>query len=128
MKYADSFEWIETFSKTNYVTPQYSDWFDVGFANELISDGEWYMADRDGTATVIVTVERYKPYSSNADILTAHTTVQADGTTQNEKTGSSVGAGTVVIGARVRYKFVLGGTWTGDVTCKVSLKLYAKRN
>ena len=128
MKYADSYEWDETFSKTNATATQYSGWFEVDFANELISDGEFIMGTRDGAATLIVTIERYVPYSANATVLTAHATVQADATTQNEKTGSAVGAGTTVIGTRVRYVFTLGGSWAGNVTCSVALKLYAKRN
>ena len=128
MKYSDSIEWTETFSASNLVATQYSTpWFEVDFANELISDGEFIMASRDGSATLVVDVERYSPYSANTAILT-HTTVQADGTTQDEQEDSSVGAGTMVIGTRVRYVFTLGGVWSGNVTCAVALKLYAKRN
>ena len=128
MKYADSYEWTETFDSSNLTATQYSTpWFDVDFANELISDGEFIMATISGSATLDVDVERYSPYSANSVIL-SHTQVTANGTTQDEQDDSSIGAGTAIIGTRVRYVFTLGGTWTGTVTCSVKLKLIAKRN
>ncbi len=128
MKYSDSYEWSETFSASNLVATQYSTpWFEVDFANELISDGEFVMASRDGSALLDVDVERYSPYSANTAIL-SHTQIAGNGTTQDEQEDSSIGAGTMVIGTRVRYVFTLGGTWSGNVTCSVALKLYAKRN
>lgn len=128
MKYEDSWLFTATYSADNLTTPQYSPWFDVGFANSFISNGKFVMASRSGTATCDVDIERMRdPYDSNAEIG-SHTQIAADGTTYHEVSGSAVGAGTDVIGHRIRYKITLGGTWTGTVTCAITMKFYAKRH
>ena len=131
MKYVDDWEEFTevTFDADNLTTPQYlTDWMDVSWANELFSDATMTMASRDGTATLILSLEHYCKYAANTATGLAHTTMQSDTTTTEEITASARGAGTAKIRTHVRYKVVLGGTWTGNVTCTVKAKLTAKRN
>lgn len=129
MIYANSWNLYEvTFDATNLTTPQYlTDWMDVSWANELFSDATITMATRSGTATLILSIEHNCKYATNTEVL-AHTTMQSDTTTTEETTISARGVGTAKIRTKVRYKVVLGGTWTGTVSCTVEARLVAKRN
>lgn len=125
MNYTNSFEYSLSLSSTEHDADYYSGWFDVGFANQLISNEKAVMAN-DAGETVISTVERNRPPNADTAILT-HSTITADGTTYEEQTGSSVGAGTVIIGSKVRYHVAVTGTWA-STTVALTLKLLAKRN
>jgi len=127
MKYVDSYEWTETFNSANLVTPQYSGWFDVGFANEIYSDVSMVFSDDSGGATFDCDLFKYSKYAADSELL-SHTQIGADGTTVHEQSVSAVGAGSAKIGTKVRYKFTLGSTWTGTVTVVFKGTIVAKRN
>ena len=62
MKYADSFSHREIISATGTT---YSEWFPVGFANELYMYTDSTM-DVAGTLSIVTTVERFVPYRTPA--------------------------------------------------------------
>lgn len=126
-KYTDSYEWQETFDKDNATTPQYSGWFDVGFANELYSDVSMVFSNDSGGATFDCDLYKFSKYANDSELL-SHTQIGADGTTVHEQSVSAVGAGSAKIGTKVRYKFTLGSTWTGAVTVVFKGIIVAKRN
>ena len=126
MKYIDSFEYSLALSTSNHSADYYSDWIDVSWANQLISEEHVVTASVSGE-TIDITVERNRtPITTDTAILT-HGQITTSATTQDEQSGSSVGAGTTVIGARVRYHVAVAGTWT-STTAAITLKLIMKRN
>jgi len=130
MKYADSFRKVFTCSATG--TTQYSDWFDISWANEIYS---WLTFSETGTAdaeTIDVTLERYVPYvTPTATTVLTHT--QATGATNEEKYGgwmtdTAAPGAENKLGTRVRYKCVAGGTFGSGNVITVTMILHAKRN
>ena len=125
MKYEDSFAYDLTIDSLASPTAYYSPWFDVGFANELTSSEKVVTTNISGE-TIDITVMRSRLPVAETAILT-HTQITTATTTTNEQTGSAVGAGTTVIGHRVRYKVAISGTWS-TTKAVITMILYAKRN
>lgn len=126
MKYADSFYNAETCSAA---TTTYSDWFDVSFANQLYA----YVDSAEvtsGTYSIVVTVERQKPYRTTAASTVLTFTAITGDTTQEKIAYAPATDGAApdaenIIGLSVRFKYV--NTWTSGSTI-VHSKIYAKRN
>ena len=121
IKYADSFYHAET---CGAATTTYSDWFDVSWANELYA---WTdsVESAAGTYSIVVTVERLVPYYANPTATTVLTFTAITADAVEEEHASSIGAGTDIIGMRVRFKYV--NTWTSGTTV-VHSRIDAKRN
>lgn len=128
MKYADSFEYSLTVVAANGADTYYSDWIDVDFANELMSN-EYVVTTNiaAGGETIDITLERYRAPLAATAVLT-HGQITTNATTQDEQTASSIGAGTDVIGSRVRFKVVAGGAWAATESAVITMRLYMKRN
>ena len=120
MKYADSFSHREIISATGTT---YSEWFPVGFANELYMYTDSTM-DVAGTLSIVTTVERFVPYRTPAHATIATFTAITAAATEEEHC-TSIGAGTDKIGTRVRFKYV--STYT-DGTVSIYSTIFAKRN
>jgi len=128
LKYVDSLEYNLEVSVDAHASDYYSGWFDVSFANELISDEKVVTTNiAAGGETIDITVERYRPYSADTAILT-HGQITTNTTTTDEQDDSSIGAATCVIGMRVMYHVAVGGSWAATEKAVITLKLYAKRN
>lgn len=131
MKYADSFEYTNTFTDTSGETV-YSDWFDVSWANLLYSYITLSATENYNSETVNVTVQRYLPYvTPSAGTVLAHGELTADETGAEIYMRASYDGGAPAadnkLGMRVRWEIVTAGTWTGGQDLTVTLTMYAKR-
>ena len=131
MKYADEFRHTETITATGATT--YSAWFDITWANELYSFLTYAEAETGNSETVDVTLEHYVPYAT-ATATTTLTHTQCAAATNETKVASWIPAGDAaqgaanVLGMRVRWKFISGGTFAASQIITMTMVLYAKRN
>jgi len=110
---------------------QYSDWFDISWANELYSCLTFSETGTASSETIDVKVERYLPYvtASQTDVL-AHTQINAAGNEEIYMRHHYDGGATAAdnkLGMRVRWKAVSGGTFGSGNTITVTMVMYAKR-
>jgi hypothetical protein len=95
------------------------DWLDVGDYNELYAWLDTSVAAFSG-ATLIVTIERQAENAAGYVTIATFTTVNTNATTTEEETVTSL------IGGRIRYRAVLGGTFGAGETRTWTLKMQAK--
>ena len=130
MKYADSFEYTNTFTDTSGETV-YSDWFDISWANLLYSYITLSATETYNSETVNVTVQRYLPYvTPSAGTVLAHAELTASGNAETYMRASYDGGAPAAdnkLGMRVRWQIVTAGTWTSGQDLTVTLTMYAKR-
>ena len=106
MGYAKSFSHLETLDTSGTTT--YSKWFDVGSAVELYAYIDSTETGSVDSEAVKVTIERYLPYRTSANVKVLNfTEFTADATEE-----VIVSATEKEFGTRCRFKFVTSGTWT----------------
>jgi hypothetical protein len=125
IKYVDSFTDTEALTASGSTT--YSTWYDISWANEIYSWLAYAETSSTGANLVDVTLQRETKGSyANQTVLT-HTQIGAAGTEEKHgmywgSTDASNVAANNVLGTRVRWKYITGGTnFTGTVTLTMNL-------
>ena len=101
------------------------DWVDIGDYNELYAWLDTTVAAYSG-ATLIVSIERQAENAAGYTNIVTFTTVQTNATTTEEKTIPNSTSALSLIGGRIRYRAVLGGTFGAGETRTWTLKIQAK--
>ncbi|MHA2313961.1 MAG: hypothetical protein ACXACF_01525 [Candidatus Hermodarchaeia archaeon] len=129
MKYEDSYRKVFTFTATG--DTQYSDWINVGWANEVYGYLTFSETGTANSETIDAEVERHQPFvTESSTTVLAWTQINAAGTEEIYMRSHYDGGATAAdnkIGNRIRLKVVSGGTFGSGNTITITITLNMKR-